>query len=319
MKDNIKDNIVNLAKKNSKIVEFVSEYDYHNTSLVDETLFIKFEENDIIFSNENYLRKEMVVNIFKNEIKNLLNIKKKFILKINLHDNSHLEKVLTFGSKINSDKSVLIPDLYQMSYYNDSIIYGKNDKLEFNNKINKIIFCGSSTGSTELNLNQRVNNCIWSIKNSWAKENTFFKITNIIQINNIQLSNYAIKNDVQLKNIMSKNISIYEQLRYKYILSIDGNTWAWDRPVWIMSSNSLFLKYDSDNIGWYYPFLKESIHYVGVNQDNMEKKYNFFENNSNQSIEIIKNSKNFVTDYCSEEAWKFYLKNLFEEISDNAY
>ena len=287
--------------------------------MTDETLFIKFEENNITFSNENYLRKEIIVNIFNDEIQNLLNIKKKFIVKINLHDNSHLEGVLTFGSKINNNKSVLIPDLYQMKNYNDSMIYGKNDKLDFNNKINKIIFYGSSTGSTDLNLNQRVNNCIWSLKNSWANENTFFKITNIVQINNIQLSNYTIKNDIQLKDIMSKNVTINEQLKYKYILSIDGNTWAWDRPIWIMSSNSLFLKYDSDNIGWYYEFLKEGIHYIGVNQDNIEKKYNFFENNINQSYEIINNSKNFVKDYCLEESWKLYLKTLFEEISDSAY
>ena len=56
MDKNIKDNILNLAKKNSKLVELVSEYDYYNTELTDETLFIKFDENNITFSNENYLR-----------------------------------------------------------------------------------------------------------------------------------------------------------------------------------------------------------------------------------------------------------------------
>ena len=85
-----------------------------------------------------------------------------------------------------------------------------------------------------------------------------------------------------------------------------------------MRSNSLFMKYESDNIGWYYPFLKENVHYMKVNNDNMEKKYNFCENNNNQVLEIIENAKYFVKDYCSEEAWKFYLKNLFEEISYNS-
>ncbi len=51
-----------------------------------------------------------------------------------------MEGVLTFGTKVNNHKSVLIPDLYQMTNYNESIIYGKNDNLDFNNKINKIIF-----------------------------------------------------------------------------------------------------------------------------------------------------------------------------------
>jgi hypothetical protein len=49
----------------------------------------------------------------------------------------------------------------------------------------------------------------------------------------------------------------------------------------------------------------------------MEKKYNFFENNNNQTLEIINNSKKFVKDYCSEEAWTFYFRSLLEEISYN--
>ena len=116
---------------------------------------------------------------------------------------------------------------------------------------------------------------------------------------------------------MSNNISIKEQLDYKYILSIDGNTWAWDRPIWIMKSNSLFIKYDSYNIGWYYNFLKEDINYVSVNQNNMKNKITFFENNTNQALEIISNSKKFVKNYCTEEKWKLYLKTLLEEISYN--
>ena len=116
---------------------------------------------------------------------------------------------------------------------------------------------------------------------------------------------------------MSNNISIDKQLKYKYILSIDGNTWAWDRPIWIMKSNSLFFKYESSNVGWYYDFLNEDINYVSVNVDNMVKKYNFFENNTNQALEIISNAKKFVKDYCSEEAWTFYFKSLLEEISYN--
>lgn len=76
------------------------------------------------------------------------------------------------------------------------------------------------------------------------------------------------------------------------------------------------VKYESENIGWYYNFLKENIHYVSVNVNNMENKYNFFENNTNQALEIINNSKKFVKDYCSEEACKLYFKTLLNEISD---
>ena len=68
---------------------------------------------------------------------------------------------------------------------------------------------------------------------------------------------------------------------------------------------------------WYYDLLKEDEHYISVNRDNMENKYNFFENNSNQALEIIRNSKKFVEEYCTSDAWIYYLKTLLEEINEN--
>lgn len=47
----------------------------------------------------------------------------------------------------------------------------------------------------------------------------------------------------------------------------------------------------------------------------MENKFNFFENNHNQALDIIRNANEFVKDYCSEEAWIFYLNTLFNNIS----
>lgn len=193
-----------------------------------------------------------------------------------------------------------------------------NCNVDFKSKINKIIFAGATTGNTNIKLNDRINTCIWSNMNNWARENTYFKLTNVVQIPKDKLSVYTKQNNINSELILSNTISITEQLKYKYILSIDGNTWAWDRPIWIMNSNSLFFKYDSNDIGWYYDFLKEDVHYVAVNTENMENKYNFFENNTNQALQIISNSKEFVKDYCSEEAWSFYLKSLLEEISHNA-
>jgi len=49
----------------------------------------------------------------------------------------------------------------------------------------------------------------------------------------------------------------------------------------------------------------------------MENKFNFFENNSNQALEIIRNSKKFVKDYCISDAWIYYFKSLLEIINEN--
>ena len=82
-----------------------------------------------------------------------------------------------------------------------------------------------------------------------------------------------------------------------------------------MNSNSLLFKYESEKIGWYYPLLKENKHYVSVSVNTIQTKHNFFENNTNQALHIIEQSKTFVKDYCSEEACIFYLRSLLEEIS----
>jgi hypothetical protein len=312
MKDNIKNNIFEIAQKNAKKVKYIVENDYLNDNLSNENLYIKFKKNNTIeYTDNNYIRKELFINILNEKVVPTLSIKNDFILNFNLHDIYNEPGILTFGSKTNN-KSVLIPDIYQMYNYKDTIQENIYNDLDFNKKINKIIFVGSTTGNTDIKLNNRINTCIWGNTDHWATKNTFFKITNIVQIPKDLLYSY-------MDSIFSNNITIDEQLKYKYILSIDGNTWAWDRPIWIMKSNSLFFKYESDNVGWYYDLLKENKHYVSVNIENMENKYNFFENNTNQALEIIHNSKNFVKDYCSEEAWIFYFKSLIEEIHDNVY
>ena len=212
----------------------------------------------------------------------------------------------------------MIPDISQMYNYKDSLNSSFYDNIDFDKKINKIYFRGSSTGNLNIKFNSRVNTCIWGNTNKWAIKNTSLKLTNIVQMTNDKLLIYTKKYNTSLESIISNNVNFEEQLKYKYMLNIDGNTFTWNRPIRIMNSNSLFFKYESDNIGWYYDFLKEDIHYVSVNTENMEKKYNFFENNNNQTLEIINNSKKFVKDYCSEEAWTFYFRSLLEEISYNA-
>lgn len=320
MREDIKENIFDLSKKNAKFIKFISNEDFENSNLEHENIYIKFKKNKTIEYNNNtnnYLRKDIFLNILNNKIVPILDLKNDIIININFHDSYDFPGILSFGAKNNNTQSVLIPDMYQMNNYADSIPFTNNDKyVNFTDKLNKIIFCGASTGSIDIKQNDRINTCIWSNKNSWAKEYTNLKITSIVQLSNITLNNYTTVNNIPLKNILSNSISIEEQLKYKYILSIDGNTWAWDRPVWIMNSNSLFLKYESENIGWYYSFLKENKHYVSVNRNNMENKYNFFENNTNQALEIIKNSKKFIKNYCSEEAWTFYFKSLLDEISE---
>jgi len=314
MKAEVKDNIIDLSIKNASLVKKIPINVFNKSqSLDDENIYIKFNKNNTIeYTPNNYLRSELFINSIKSKIVPMLNLKEDICLNFNLHDFYENKGVLVFGSSKNT-QSILIPDIYQM--YNYQNFSKKYDNIPFKQKNSKIIFGGASTGNINLKHNQRINTCIWSVKNEWAFKNTNFKLTNIVQTSINELNTYTMENNVNIKNIIGNNISIEEQLNNRYVLSIDGNTWAWDRPVWIMQSNSLFFKYESNNVGWYYDFLKENEHYISVNVNNMENKFNFFENNNNQALDIIRNANEFVKDYCSEEAWKFYLNTLFENIS----
>lgn len=317
MKDEVIENITNLCIKNASCVKRISSDVFYSGQSIEpaehENIYIKFNKNKTIeYTPNNYLRRDIFMDILNDKLIQTLNLRSDICLTINLHDFYDEKGILVFGASKNT-KSVLIPDIYQMYNYQNFI--NISDNIPFKSKQSKIIFGGASTGSINLKLNQRVNACMWSVKNDWAFKNTNFKLTNIVQTTINELNAYTMENNVNLKNIIGSNVSMEEQLNNRYILSIDGNTWAWDRPVWIMKSNSLFLKYESNNIGWYYDFLKENEHYVSVNVNNIENKFNFFENNNNQALEIIRNANEFVKDYCSEEAWIFYLKTLLENIS----
>jgi hypothetical protein len=44
-------------------------------------------------------------------------------------------------------------------------------------------------------------------------------------------------------------------MKYKYLISLDGNGAPWLRVPWILLSNSVLIKQDSENIQWFYPGL----------------------------------------------------------------
>jgi hypothetical protein len=94
---------------------------------------------------------------------------------------------------------------------------------------------------------------------------------------------------------------------YRHLVSIDGNTAAWDRPAWIMASNSVLWKQESDHVCWWSDLCLEGKHYVGFKEpeDIKISGINF--------KKIVENSHVFVKEHLSEEAhvarWKEVLSN----------
>jgi Glycosyl transferase family 90 len=58
-----------------------------------------------------------------------------------------------------------------------------------------------------------------------------------------------------------------DSLRFKYLIDVDGNTCSFSRFYWILLSNSVPFKVESDNIQWYYGALTPFVHYIPVARD----------------------------------------------------
>ena len=107
--------------------------------------------------------------------------------------------------------------------------------------------------------------------------------------------------------------TISDQLQYKYIYSVDGFASAWDRPVWVMSSNSLLIKDTTNYELWYDSLFKKDKHYIESTIDNIENNINFLNSNPNICMNIIKEANINVKNYCTKEAAQLYLNAFFEE------
>ena len=146
-------------------------------------------------------------------------------------------------------KNILIPDPHNINTFVKIQQLSKID-IPFEDKKDLAIFIGSATGQpieNDLNLRE-----LSAINNTESR-------TSKIKI--IPVSGYAEKDMLEKKlkaknlnfDIFSDYVSIEEQLKYKIIFTADGHTTSWERPLWIMASNSLCLNIKPHNIfeSWY--------------------------------------------------------------------
>jgi hypothetical protein len=227
---------------------------------------------------------------------------------IELHDsNSYLDNdldysgVMVWARKTTDAKTVLIPDIYQ---YNNYLAKDSNKDTNVN-KINKIGFYGTTTGSRNPKTNTRINTCIWAIDKKYID----CYITNVAQMSITDII-YNIK---EWQQINHPRVEMSDLFKYKYLLDIPGNTYSWDRVPIILQSNSLLFKMPCTDQGWYYPLLHPGEHYVDVDISSMESKYMYYENNPKEAAFIIQNANRFVNSYLKPIHAYTYMVSLFEE------
>lgn len=106
-------------------------------------------------------------------------------------------------------------------------------------------------------------------------------------------------------------------LKYKYLISVDGNTCAWERVPWIMLSNSVLVKQETNNIEWFYSAMKPYEHYAPLKEDltDIFEKINWMKENDNKLQEISSNAQKFVQDNLKPEDIDIHMVITLNEYS----
>lgn len=122
------------------------------------------------------------------------------------------------------------------------------------------------------------------------------------------------------KNQWSKDfLSIDDQLNNRYILSIEGNDVATNLK-WIMSSNSLCFMPKPKFETWYMEGkLIPNHHYVLIKDDysDMIEKMEFYDNNQDKALKIIKNANEWTEQFKDETLEKIISIKVLQKYFEN--
>lgn len=193
----------------------------------------------------------------------------------------------------------LLPDEYMIGNWHSLFtnIAEANPEHSWNHKIDKLFWRGSGSGGT------------YSISNfdklDRLKLTIFSKLyPDLIDARLVNTQYFHTEQDGHdLKKAMEilfgnddQPVKPTDHLKYKYLVSVDGNTCAWARVPWIMSSNSVLVKQETTFIEWFYPAIKPYVHYVPVNTrlTDLFSQLEWMKNHDAEVKQIAMNANNFI-------------------------
>jgi len=193
----------------------------------------------------------------------------------------HSNRVTIVKNRIHHGDGVILKCLNFDRHWKD--YYNKPVDLDIDNKIEKIIWRGTSTGQPDRPGNR------FDLVEKW-----FNKHPNI----NIGF-NMICQGKEAYSEYVKEDCSMSEMLKYKYILSIPGN----DKDSglnWKLNSNSVILMPRPRLTSWLMETtLLPGIHYVLLNDDynDLEQKLVWCNNHQDQCKQIVKNANNFMDQF----------------------
>ncbi len=166
------------------------------------------------------------------------------------------------------------------------------------NKINKLFWRGATTGDeyTLANFNKliRVKAVLLSALYPDLIDAKFSGTSGRMLNNpNGQDLEFILKN---LSKVDPTSVPEENSLKYKYLLSVDGNSSTGTRIPWVMYSDSVLIKQESQKSQWYYTALKPYIHYIPLKEDltDIFSQITWMKQHDAELLQIRHNAHNFV-------------------------
>ncbi len=221
--------------------------------------------------------------------------------------------VLTFSKKKFS-KNLLMPDFEAMEGYGNirSHVQESVRLYPWNAKTDKLFWRGATTGGVYTTGNYALFPRSLAVTYSLNRPDLIdARFTNVVQ------DTPGVSELLCQKNMMGDFVSIGKSLKYKYLVDIDGNANTYSRCFWILLSNSVLFKVDSEFVQWYYSLLQESHNYVGLRSDlsDLELKLNWMRQNDGLAEQIAANGTHIAEHHLSHEAVFAYFYTFLKALA----
>lgn len=240
---------------------------------------------------------------------------------LTLHDWSGLPvndklPVFAYGRNDRQCKAILIPDFIALDgyppHYLGGCTPGSNmwQQVPWDSKVQKAFWRGSTTGGQYTKQNwhtfPRTQLALFSLQHPDLLD---AKITQVVQAES------GVEQILADHQLMGNFASIADQMKYRYLIDVDGNGWTVPRCFWILLSNSLLIKQDSDWIIWYSRGVIPYKHFVPVSRypEDIFGKIEWAINHDAEAHQIAKQASQFAQNDLSLENTYLYLYKLITE------
>lgn len=226
--------------------------------------------------------------------------------------------ILSFSTSTSDTHNLLIPDLYAMQDYKGAL--NKKDTVPMRDKANKLLFIGVSSGKATFEENRRVAMCRYvetlrSASRSLPPHTPVPSSSDWIEAYLSGIVNFSPRASTYLQKFLHAPMTQEEQYGYRHIMVIDGNTACWDRLPWVLASQCVCWKEESNDQCWYYEFLKPWVHYVPFTRETLEDTWKKVKNDVELQERLVRAANAFVEDFLRRERHVLYLQTLMDQIA----